>query len=105
MRLILLDPVEVCLYQQGQAEPDVDMQAYPFLLDPGETAEDADWRSGGSVPNQSITLSNAEGQLVPFLRNPPRRARLEDDAGVELFSGTVDSIELDQQTAQLVLVA
>lgn len=104
MRLILLDPVEVCLYQQGQAEPDVTMQAYPWLTDPGETNEDAFWQDGGSVPNHSVTLSNAKGQLVPFLAVPPRQARLEDDDGSEIFSGTIDSIDLDAN-ARITLVA
>ena len=104
MRLILLDPVEICLYQQGQAEPDVSMQAYPWLLDPGETVEDASWLDGGSVPNHSVRLNNAKGQIVPLVKNPPRLARLEDDSGTAIFSGTVDSIELDT-TAQITLVA
>lgn len=104
MRLILLDPHEVCLYPQGQAEPDFDGPCYPYLIDPGETQEDASWDTGGVVPNHSVTIENRAGEAVELLKIPPRRARLEDDSGNSLFEGAIGGISI-ADTARIELVA
>jgi len=105
MRLILTTgDYEVCLYPFGADQPEVAMMVYPYLLDPGTTVEDADYRDGGAVPSHRVTLQNQDGQLIELLRIPPRRARLEDDDAMELFSGTVGRITV-ADTADLELVA
>lgn len=104
MRLILLDPHEVCLYPLGAAEPGTNMMCYPYLLDPGVTEEDADWRDGGAVPNHQVVLQNQDNQMLPLLQVPPKRARLEDDSGIELFSGSIGRITLSS-TANIELIA
>lgn len=104
MRLILLDPHEVCLYPLGAAEPDTNMMCYPYLLDPGVTEEDADWRRGGEVPNHQVVLQNQDNQALSLLRIPPKRARLEDNDGTELFSGSIGGITLSS-TANIQLIS
>lgn len=103
IRLILLDPVPVCLYPQGQTEPDFDGLCYPYLIDPGSTEEDASWDSGGVVPNHNVTIENRAGEAVSLLTIPPRRARLVDDDGT-LFEGTVGGIQM-AETARIELIA
>jgi len=104
MHLILLDPVPVCLYMPGDPEPaGFDGLAYPYLLDPGETQESADWETGGTVPNHNVTLLNQAGEATALLAIPPISARLEEDGQV-LFEGRIGGITLSD-TCRLELVA
>lgn len=49
----------------------------------------------GEVPNISVTLDNARGDVTELLAVPPLRARAElREGGATLFAGTVQSVSL-----------
>ncbi len=65
--------------------------SWPDLIDVGDEQSAVN----GEVPNITITLDNARGQVTPLLADPPLRAAATlTERGMTIFNGRVQAVSL-----------
>ncbi len=65
--------------------------SWPDLIDVGDEQS----AINGEVPNVTVTLDNARGQITPLLADPPLRAAATlTERGIPIFYGRVQAVSL-----------